>query len=940
MGYGGGLAMAQGPSQDDASESSSPTLGGYARVRELVRAPGMILAEGRGEPEGRVLLQLVPLRPAQGAEAEAAEADYVQMLARATALLVESGESAPLAHGAAALPGLGTVAFWVLPWVEGADAPRPHVDSADALSRAATALLERLRARHAAGRLDPLLSASAVVASPKHPVAVMGLPLHLPADGLDPALAPAVTAPEEAEPSAAGDLWRAGRALIELSAGLASVPAPLQAILQRLAAPELEARYPSAEQALLELEALDATVGASPDLEQLPTLALDPEGPDGLPEPGQPITAPEEAAEEEEEHEEEDSDSLELDTSPEMKAGDEPATPSSRAESAFPSPVGDDRPPRPLPEGRRSAPEERDLATVRVPFPNELKRKAEEELARERAAEAAKVTTIRAPSTLDSGEGETQLDLKRPAHRPLKGVAFTQTVVDQRAVDASSEATLQDVPLSELEGADEFPTMDEIGPRRDPAGPRTAWDRARKDPPFDPTQNRGNQPRLPPATSPMGPRGTVVGVRIINDPTGLRATADLPGMLPPPKVGPSGATPPPPEVSEGLQVPKGRTLGPDTSMALPSAPKPVPAAPPPAGPVAGPLALPPAAQEGRPLTHDLDPPAQGALAIPAGPTLANAPGLAPPPLGAPPAPAVPAGALVPRSLPPSMSPAAAPRPAPSAPPAPAPTPSGRRHLIPGAIGFFVAGGLAAAALNHFQSAQPVILEGPNATQVAGDPVEYVATPANEVLLQASPASAVVVGEGDGRPLGRTPMRFLVPPGMDAAILVAADGHEPQRVALPVRGRIRTDLVPLDKAAPCEMTLAMKDPMDLEGVAADVRPAGSRHSVPGAAVVRAKGRPGAWLVRCPRLGGTDPQALTRRPPVQVARLSIVGPSNATVYVDDKEIGVTPVAVEVQTGFRKVTVEKLSESSEKTERWVPVFGETKVRMPRPRGEGQPE
>jgi hypothetical protein len=949
MGYGGALAMAQGPSQDDPSDAAAPRFGGYGWVRALVQAPGMILAEGRGELGEQALLQLVPLRPAADPEAAAAREDYVHMLARATALLNEAGEGAPFAHGFAPGPGGAGEAFWVLPWVEGAEAARPEgpaVESADALAGAATALLERLRRRHEAGLLDPLLSPAALVLSGPGRLEVLGLPLHLPADGLDAALPPAPAAPEEVgEPTPKGDLWRAGQALLAVARGVPGVPAGLQAILQRLAAPDPAQRYGAPEQALLELEALDTTLGAPSDLEHLATLALDTDQPSGEASGESLPTAPEDAVDEGEDLDDPDH---EPDTSPEFPSPISQERGRSREPDTQPDPdPGEAAKAGPGPAGQ----DDRDLATVRVPFPKALKRQAEEELARERQGAGP----VNAPSPLP--EGETQLDLRRPAARPLKGVAFTQTVVDEyRAggVDRSAEATLQDVPLHQLEGADEFPTMDEVGPRRE----ASAWARARKDVPFDPTRTRSNQPRPPPAASPMGPRGTIVGVRLINDPTGLRASEDLPGMLPPPRM--SDGAPRAEGLSEGLELPEGRALGASDSGSELFGPDPVGAGPeayPPtddlrleraerAPPAAGPTARRPAwgeGPEGR----------EGLPEIPVRPTIPNAP--LPPLKGPTPAPMSPAplpsssgpGLLAApppsapgygRPTPPALTPALrAPQ---SAPPAPAAPVAGRRHLIPGALGFFMAGGLAAFALHYLQSTRnaPVVLEGMEPAAPAPH-LEYSVSPANEVLLQASPATAVVVGELDGRPMGKTPLRFLVPPSLEAAILVAADGHEPQRVTLPVRGRIRTDLVPLDKGAPCQLTLAMEDPMDLEGVAAEVTP-GPKHGIPGAAVVRAKGRHGAWLVRCPRLGGADPHPLSRRPTIRAAKLSIIGPSNATVFVDDKEIGVTPISVEVQTGFRKVTVEKLSASSERTERWIPVLGDTKVRMPKPRGEGEPE
>ena len=140
-------------------------------------------------------------------------------------------------------------------------------------------------------------------------------------------------------------------------------------------------------------------------------------------------------------------------------------------------------------------------------------------------------------------------------------------------------------------------------------------------------------------------------------------------------------------------------------------------------------------------------------------------------------------------------------------------------------------------------------------------------------------------------------------------------------------------VPLADATPCPMELELPARVAVEGVAAEVSHSGGKYSIPGAALLRAKVGEGAWLVRCPRLGGLDPHALPARALPEKAELWIVGPSNATVYVDGKEVGTTPLRVKVTTGFREVGVEKLSSGGKRATRWVPVFGDTKVRMPRP-------
>lgn len=930
------------PSASDATRGREGTkYGPYTFFKELSQAPGMILAEGRDHEGGSVLLQLAPLRVAPDKATHAEREDYVHMVARATEQLAAHKDPAVLLHGVA--HGLrGPELFWCLPWLDGAQRlghAHDQVESADHLTQAATALLERTRQLHASGRLDPLLSAGGILLAPHAGVQVIGLGIHLPPEWLDEGLmTPGLLAPEErlrAEPTRSGDLWRVGVLLTELAGRLPRAPAGLVQVLERLSADSVKQRFSSPDEALIEVESLQNTYAGdrgdfeasavdpaeTPELQSVDFPAL-PKTAQGAPReeqptvPSQDLPSPPPAPEsvevganaasdlleedllgqatigmdprsavrsdsevepapvdEEDEEEEGDlNDSLDQDTSPQ-----------------FPSPIGAERKGPAARAALAKLGVDKEQATVRFPFPAPKDSEPAQEASS--GVPPGRVTHVAAPSQIP--EGETLLEIRRPNRgATAASVAATNIVSGAYESTDGSEFTVRDVSLEDLARADEFPTMDEVDRG---AGNRNAWDRAKKDPPFDPTRNRPGAGRaLPSKVAPMGPQGTLVGARLINDPTGLRQINELPGMLPPPEMGHEGSGPP---LAADPLLPERRPLmAPDNSGPMP-------------------------AQPHRPSTQDLLPPAMGALAA------------APPPSQ----PMLQHGSNPPSALvaPPSLSPAPFPKPAPAASVSTAPTPArgpSRLNVVLGAIGFFVAGGLAAFFIPYLLGTHGTTDLSPGGSGAA--PKTYAITPANEVLLQASPASAVVVGEADGRVLGRTPLRFLVPPDLDAAILVAAEGHEPQRVMLPVRGRIRTDLVPHSDTTPCDLELKVPQGVALNAVSAELTMNGANHTVPGAALLRDEAGSGAWLVRCPRLGGPNPQTLTPHAPVTTVNVWVVGPSNATVYIDGEEVGTTPLRTKVKTGLRKIGIEKLSATSDKTERWVPIFGDTKIRMPRPR------
>lgn len=209
-----------------------------------------------------------------------------------------------------------------------------------------------------------------------------------------------------------------------------------------------------------------------------------------------------------------------------------------------------------------------------------------------------------------------------------------------------------------------------------------------------------------------------------------------------------------------------------------------------------------------------------------------------------------------------------------------------------------------------------------------EPAPLLASPAHEVVVDASPADAVVVSERDGRILGPVPQRFLVPHGTAPVVLIAAPGHEPTRLVLPERGRVAANLTPLPSSIDsCALAVAAEDQALYEGVAARIE-RGSRLVVRGAAVVRAKTGAGAWLVRCPKLGGSGMVALEQDPVPEVL-VQVIAPADAEVSIDGGRLGLVPVEARVRGAF--VEVQITTREGERISRWVPTLAPTEVQMP---------
>jgi hypothetical protein len=205
----------------------------------------------------------------------------------------------------------------------------------------------------------------------------------------------------------------------------------------------------------------------------------------------------------------------------------------------------------------------------------------------------------------------------------------------------------------------------------------------------------------------------------------------------------------------------------------------------------------------------------------------------------------------------------------------------------------------------------------------------VLTATNEVTIDAQPAGTTVVSEADGRVLGQTPLRFVVPPAADASVLLVRAGHDPQRLVLPDRGGIVAILTPIAGGG-CEVPLELPSGVQLEGVGAAIG-SGPAYTIPGAAVVRAVGGGvvGARIVRCPEAPRDAAVRLRFEPPSTGADVRITHPAGATASIEGTEVGVVPASRLVTTAFARVRV--AGPSGEVVERWVPSRSDVEVQVP---------
>lgn len=253
--------------------------GGYALVRELVRAPGALLAEGRDTIGAPWLLQLVRTRAVADDAERLARQHLEHVVAARTAELLDEPALGLRAHGVVDEADGTRTLYWVLPWHP--RAPRLAADftprlGLDAVVRAGVVLARRLVERHARQRTEPLLSASLLALGDGAP-ALLGFPVLVPPVAAADGMLPPLLAPEErlhAQPTVSGDLWRLGEVLRRLMEGCGPAGDALTPLVTSLSEPDPRRRTPRASQVLAELESLVSTLDGGARTTQLS--ALDP----------------------------------------------------------------------------------------------------------------------------------------------------------------------------------------------------------------------------------------------------------------------------------------------------------------------------------------------------------------------------------------------------------------------------------------------------------------------------------------------------------------------------------------------------------------------------------------------------------------------------------------------------------------------------------------
>lgn len=969
-------------------------IGPYMVFRELVQAPVVRLVEALDKQGKRVLLQLARCRPATTDKQNTERQDYVRMVASATEHLSADADVEVLAHGAVEDADGSRTLFWAMPWPDGADhlgRAIAQTATAEQVVAAATSLMERLVERHARGRMDPLLCEHMLITRPTGAVSCAGLSIHLPGEWIEAGPFNARLAPEErdpGEPTFAGDMWRAGKALGALASDVDPLPAALEGLIASLCHQDVGTRIVDPQAVLVELESYEGTLA-----QEAPSSTVEEEAPPEVPSDWseETVTAAETGDEDAAPDAPPIAESDDAETDSHAKADLQAAA----SEALTIQPTGpqhgtaSERPTKPPGIWTRA----KEAQTIRVPYPNTDEAKADEPgtssmddtpLADdgEQPKKDEKIEFVSVPNASPIPEAPTLLDArakaeaeederkratftKQPNSNPPKDPPlFARTLVDEPLPpegaapnDPASEMTLRDVSRADLEAQDqqqrqgdnsEFPTVDEsIKPRgRNPAPPtkRTVWDQSTPGSvnPAAAAAAAAVHPQGPAGTliGPLGPRGTVVGVRLIDDPTGLRPLGN-PGQkaLPPP------ALPPPRLLPPGGTLPPGAGLGPPPGAAalLPNGPNPAPAQQPPMQPIPA----------GRTVAGgaELVPPEAIAMRARALRPAPSDEGFAPPPGGFPPpaqqqppqpepAPVAPPPVHVPQPNVPAQVPASVP-PSSSAPAVtPQPTPPGpsRMSLVGASVFFALFGGVVALGISYLlpKETSPTANLGnkPAAAPKPRDLGPATIGPAAEVVLEATPKDARVVAERTGRIIGTTPLRFLIPPGRDAAVLVAAKGYEPQRLVLPDRGRISTDLVPLSEREYCRVTIDAPQGIALEGFGGEVE-VGTRFRIPGSVVLRSEGN-GAWLVRCPKFGGKGDAKLEKFATARTVKLEVTGPWGSKILLNGKSEGKVPVDTKVSADFYEV---EATDEKGKVVRWIPLVTDTVLKMPQPRAPPPP-
>ncbi|MBX2813277.1 MAG: hypothetical protein KTR25_15790 [Myxococcales bacterium] len=211
---------------------------------------------------------------------------------------------------------------------------------------------------------------------------------------------------------------------------------------------------------------------------------------------------------------------------------------------------------------------------------------------------------------------------------------------------------------------------------------------------------------------------------------------------------------------------------------------------------------------------------------------------------------------------------------------------------------------------------------------------------NDVLLETVPSNAEVLSEVDGALLGPSPIRMLVPQDVPTVVLITAPDHEPVRLAVPVRGRITVHLTSMNKVAPCMVDVqAPGSELHVVGypnITSEI-PGRGRYKIPGVVVVRSPEGHGAWIVRCGDFGGQRRHRFVSQAPRGEVEIVVKSPKTATILVGPNDIGKVPARTLSKAGMIKVearlTPRKSTNKPRSVARWIPAFQDTTIELPRP-------
>ncbi len=899
-------------------------VGPYRVVRGLVRAPLAWVVEALDANDTQVLLQLIHCRALTSPGEREQRKHLEQRIVESTVALFDEPGISIQAHGHVDREDQSWIIYWALPWRDDAERlGRAHEDlhALEQLFVTASALTERIARRHRDDRLDPLLTEQLVLIESRG-AELIGVPIFLAEDWLANEMPSCRLAPEERpqqSPGRLGDIWRLGQTLLALSSHFNSLPDTFLTLLERMASSHPSQRPQSIEEvasALHQVRAgLDgphklrpATASAAADTdslspEDLARLMLDSMGDSSNTEAAQP-----------------------MERAPSTHQGD-PALFSNirRRKATF---VGEDEVPdwafffdqegyKFFMTAVRDDLRERTIefifgtGMVRIQQPDA----PPQYLGLHHLARAC----FRSPQTewrrkistdfdmrIDSGDGDyvetidenisarrlprapSQEPIWSASPRKLRGVEQGATEIelfveppDTRTIvhvhDASGDEA---VTLADHDGLNIRHLRKAIPSSEAPTNLNIEKRFTR------PTVKSMPAVRPPQVQAPVDPNAVAgyTAVGISPQQPEIRAQRPAP-QFPAPNT--ADLLPPPVHAPYAPQEPYQQQYPPTEQRGL------VPYRPPP-------QAHP---QQGYPPQH---PPVRALQPLPAPPVPQIGPGMQP---GVQPRPSI-STKSVEQELAEEL--AAEMKPARSSP---------IRNAL-ALCGVLLTVGLVAYLINLADKPPPL-----------PEVESTLLTPSNEVLLRASPPGAIVVSERGGQILGTPPLRFLVPTGKTIAVLVSADGFEPQKLVLPERGLISTALRPLPaKTERCKLGFTGAIGTRLESVAGPIK-INESLELKGAGVLRTVGDESlgrAWMVFCPQLGG---QAQVELVPhrIEKSELHILKPKGVFAYIDGQPAGQIPLKRTASASFTKIRA--VGKQDKIITRWVPLEGEVEVVLPDP-------